>query len=106
MSNMNVKLLVVSSLNSGKTIEIAGNSCICFGRNERADWSCNDAYMNGRHFEVENFGNRAMIRDCQSNGGTWLNNTVIVGETELTEGDEIRAGRTRFTVLFFSNGDS
>jgi len=95
MSNMNVKLLVVSSLNSGTTIKIAGNSCISFGRNERADWSGDDACMNGRHFEVENFGNLAVIRDCQSNGGTWLNNTVIIGETELTEGDEIRAGRIR-----------
>lgn len=99
---MIINLLVVSSLNSGTTIEIVRNSCTSFGRNERADWFGDDSCMNSVHFEVENFGDRAVVRDCYSNRGTRLNNTSIIGETELTEGDEISAGRTTFRVLFFS----
>ncbi len=103
---MIIKLLVVSSLNSGTTIEIVPNSCTSFGRNEKADWFGDDACMNSVHFEVENFGDRFVVRDCDSNGGTRLNNTWIIGDTELTEGDEISAGRTTFRVLFFCDRDS
>ncbi len=102
---MIVKLLVVSSLNEGTTIEIVPNSCTSFGRNDRADWFGDDSRMSGLHFEVENIGDRAVVRDRCSIRGTRLNKSFITDETELAESDEISAGQTTCRVQFLSEGD-
>ena len=98
MSNRIVKLLIVSGLNAGTTIEIIPNSCISFGRNEKADWIVDDSRMSSLHFEVENLGDRVIVRDQYSNGGTRLNKSLVIDEMELTDGDEISAGLTTFRV--------
>ncbi len=57
--------------------------------------------MSRIHFEVENFGDRAVLRDRESRGGTWLNGRVV-NEQELQIGDQFRAGKTVFTVDFLA----
>ena len=53
--------------------------------------------MSGIHFEVENLGEYAEIRDQRSTNKTWLNNQVI-STSRLSSGDMIRAGKTFFAV--------
>lgn len=56
-----------------------------------------DNFMSGIHFEVENFGVYAEVRDQRSTNKTWLNNEVI-SSSRLSTGDIIRAGKTFFAV--------
>ncbi len=53
--------------------------------------------MTGVHFEVQNFGDYAVIRDKNSRNKTWLN-SVSIAEANLKSGDLIRAGKTEFLV--------
>ncbi len=53
--------------------------------------------MTGVHFELQNFGDHAEIRDKKSRNKTWVNN-VSIAEANLKSGDSIRAGKTEFLV--------
>jgi predicted component of type VI protein secretion system len=105
MSSRIVRLSIISRAYTGTTIEILANSRKSIGRNEKADYSVDDRCMTSLHFEVENFGDLAVIRDRGSRSGTWLNARLINDEMELVEGDEIRAGQTIFRVQFLRERD-
>lgn len=64
------------------------------GRSAAAQCSFNDDdHMSGIHFEVENFGSYAEVRDRRSTNRTWHNNQPITTAT-LKHGDRLRAGKT------------
>jgi pSer/pThr/pTyr-binding forkhead associated (FHA) protein len=97
-----VKLLLtaISGSREGKTFTIEPNECITFGRTNASHWSFeDDGHMSSIHFEVENLGADAEVRDRGSTNGTWLNNQKILTE-KLREGDRLRAGKTVLTVEF------
>ena len=95
--------LVLSTINGtteGATISVAPGECISVGRTTAAQESFpNDTHMSSLHFEVENFGSWAELRDKRSTNGTWLNNNRITAE-RLSDGDQIRAGTTLFAVQY------
>lgn len=96
---MIVKLTATHRDDLAITIEIEPGKCVRFGRT-LGDWIFdNDGHMSRLHFEVENFGGTAVLRDCDSCSGTYLNNRHVK-EIELQIGDQIRAGTTFFTVDF------
>jgi pSer/pThr/pTyr-binding forkhead associated (FHA) protein len=69
-----------------------------FGRIRPSDTTFeDDTFMSGVHFEVENRGEFAELRDLHSRNKTWLNNEPITS-VKLNQGDTIRAGRTLFQV--------
>ncbi len=97
---MKLLLTAITGSREGKTFTVEDNQCITFGRTSAATWSFeDDGHMSSIHFEVENLGHRAEIRDRGSTNGTWLNNEKIAKEP-LREGDRIRAGKTILTVEF------
>ncbi len=53
--------------------------------------------MSSIHFEVENFGDSAEVRDRRSTNRTWLNNSRVTSSL-LTHGDRLRAGKTIMAV--------
>ena len=55
--------------------------------------------MSSIHFEVENFGNRAEVRDRGSTNGTWLNNNKIARD-HFVKAIEFAQGKTILTVEF------
>ncbi len=53
--------------------------------------------MSSLHFEVENFGSYAEVRDLRSTNRTWLNNNFVTS-APLKHGDRLRAGKTVMAV--------
>jgi len=61
-----------------------------------------DNFMSSVHFAVECGAEGSRVRDRQSSNGTYLNGARIT-EAALSDGDEIRSGRTVFVVRFVAD---
>lgn len=59
------------------------------------DIEVDDASLSSRHFEIEVRKSEFFIRDLDSRNGTWVNGSRIRA-VQLSSGDTIGAGRTRF----------
>ncbi len=62
-----------------------------------SDVAIGDDFMSGIHFEIENNGNVAELRDRNSTNKTWVNHTKQV-KCPISPGDVIRAGKTLFSI--------
>ena len=62
-----------------------------------SDVAIEDNFMSGVHFEIENNGNVAELRDRNSTNKTFVNHTMQVKCT-ISPGDVIRAGKTIFSI--------
>lgn len=60
-----------------------------------------DNFMSGVHFEIENFGDYAELRDRNSTNKTWVNHSMQM-QCRIAHGDVIRAGKTQFSVRWES----
>ena len=67
------------------------------GRTIASDVAVEDNFMSGVHFEIENKGKFAELRDRNSTNKTWVNHVAQV-KCEISPGDVIRAGKTQFSV--------
>lgn len=84
----------------GAVVSVAAGERVTFGRTSASQRSFpQDTHMSSVHFEVENFEEWAELRDKRSTNGTWLNNNRVTAE-RLSDGDQIRAGTTVFSVQF------
>ena len=54
-----------------------------------------DHFMSSRHFEIQNCGGFAEVRDLNSTNKTWVNN-VAIANVKISSGDTLRAGKTTF----------
>ena len=93
--------LVLSIQNGSRAdtvFEVPAGQVRTVGRTHQSNVAIeDDNFMSGIHFEVENFGVYAEVRDQRSTNKTWLNNEVITS-SRLSTGDIIRAGKTFFAV--------
>ncbi len=95
---MKLLLRPTSGSHAGETFTVQPGECVTFGRTTASQWSfSDDGHMSSVHFEIENFGDRAEIRDRASTNGTWLNNSKIQRQY-LKQGDRLRAGTTVMVV--------
>ena len=67
------------------------------GRTIASDVAVEDTFMSGVHFEIENTGKFAELRDRNSTNKTWVNHAAQV-KCKISPGDVIRAGKTLFSV--------
>ncbi|MEQ1825626.1 MAG: FHA domain-containing protein [Pirellula sp.] len=97
--NRNLILSVQMGPWQGKRIAVPPGQTLTVGRLASAASVAFEAddFMSSVHFEVENQGSVAIARDLDSRNRTWVNNKII-SSVELQEGDEIRAGKTLFSV--------
>ena len=65
------------------------------GRSSDADVVIDDHFISGMHFEIQNRGEFAKVRDLKSTNKTWVNK-VSFTTTKLHSGEEFRAGKTTF----------
>ncbi len=101
---MKLLLTAISGACEGRTFSLEPNQCATFGRTTAATHCFeDDGHMSSIHFEVENFGTHAEIRDRGSTNGTWLNNQKVLAE-QLRDGDRLRAGKTIWTVELMRSG--
>jgi len=91
-------LSIKTGASAGNAVEIKLGQVLTIGRNKESDLCCDDNFMSGIHFEVENCGEFAIVRDRNSRNKTWVNN-IAISNQKLTSTDSIRAGRTLFALV-------
>jgi pSer/pThr/pTyr-binding forkhead associated (FHA) protein len=74
----------------------AGSSIV--GRTDHADVTLPDIAVARRHARVDVSGERVVIMDLGSPGGTWVNGGHVSSATELRPGDTVRLGTTTLTL--------
>ena len=94
---MKLILQVLSGKKYGQRIVVDCGQSTTIGRSTAAQNNFDDDHMSSLHFEVENFGDRAEVRDLKSTNRTWLNNNHITSSA-LKHGDRVRAGKTIMQV--------
>jgi FHA domain len=81
-------------LNPGSRFDLFGGLSI--GRSGEADIQIDDRYASGLHARIYAHRGHFYVEDLKSTNGTLLNDEVLAGEAELTQGDLIRIGDTEF----------
>jgi pSer/pThr/pTyr-binding forkhead associated (FHA) protein len=95
---MQLILEVVGGPSEGKRATVQAGQPLSVGRTDKAQLVIpNDPWLSGPHFTIEPAGESWVLRDLKSNQGTKLEG-VKISEAELFDGDEIRAGDSRFRV--------
>lgn len=99
---MRVTLVVNSGWDAGRTVDVLPGAELRVGRRAPSDTVVSaDVALSIIHFALEFDGRICRVRDVAGRGGTLVNGQRI--ETAvLNDGDEIRAGATRFNVRFDS----
>jgi pSer/pThr/pTyr-binding forkhead associated (FHA) protein len=72
-----------------------GDQPIAIGRDETADVTIDDAALSRRHFMIWREGDNYLIKDLDSQNGTWVDGQRARG-SKLRQNDCILAGRTLF----------
>ncbi len=91
-------IVVKSGPQSGQCFVVPFGGALSVGRTNAADVAIeDDHFMSGKHFEVQNCGDYAEIRDFKSTNKTWVNN-VAIATAKLQSGDTFRAGKTVFSL--------
>ncbi len=74
------------------------------GRHPESDIFLDDVTVSRRHVEVERTTTGYVVRDVGSLNGTYVNQTIIEGDTALTNGDEVQVGRFKLVFLAGTEG--
>jgi ABC transport system ATP-binding/permease protein len=72
-----------------------GDQAAAIGRDETADVTISDDTLSGRHFMIWREGDSYLIKDLNSQNGTWVDGQRVQGTT-LRHDVCIAAGRTLF----------
>ena len=97
-NTMQLTLEVVFGPSEGKKATAQSGQTLVVGRLDQAQLKIpNDPWLSATHFSVECTDGAFVLRDLQSNQGTKVEGVKVL-ETEIFDGDEIRAGDSRFRV--------
>jgi len=97
---MRVSLVVTAGPNEGLTIDFDGHDRFVVGRSSRTSvrFPNKDLYLSRHHFVVEVNPPLCRVTDLGSRNGTFVNDRRVE-KADLRDGDEVRAGHTRFRVV-------
>ena len=102
---MLVTLTIQNDYQASRRIVLRADQEMKVGRTEWADVAiARDKNMSSVHFVVQCKGDTCRIRDLNSTNGTFVNGEPVV-EAELTEGDQVLAGQTKFVVRIERSSD-
>jgi hypothetical protein len=95
---MRVVLEILDGPLLGRTVELNPGQSVSVGRTAKSQLMLpHDSFLSGLHFQIECTETGAMVKDCNSSNGTWVNGNKILNH-QLTNGDQVAAGQTRFKV--------
>ncbi len=95
---MELTLRIETGDAAGRVIPVPAGPMLRFGRLNTADVRLSDdPTLSGEHFGVRCDDGGGFVQDLGSRFGTLVNGTKVA-EAALRDGDEIRAGRTAFSV--------
>lgn len=91
-------LTILCGTRAGQRIVVACGETLRVGRTVQANLVVSDdPTMSARHFELECGQNTVLVRDLHSRNRLFLNGEAVT-EALLADGDQLRAGRTFFSV--------
>src|SRR5215831_13255109 len=102
---MRLVLEIVSGSNRGKQIKVEAGETVRVGRARPAEFALDDNFMSGLHFALKCDAKSCRVRDLNSRNGTKVNGELII-EAPLKDGDQLFAGRTKFSVRLESTRTS
>jgi len=105
-SDFEISLTVVEGPNQGRAFTFDRHDTFMVGRSPDAGFSLpeDDPYVSRNHFLIEVNPPACRVMDVNSHNGTKVNGAKIT-VTDLKDGDEIEAGKTRFKVRLRGKGD-
>lgn len=89
--------LIVSSESTTRAVALRERATI--GRGMESDLVVPDPILSRVHAEVQRRTDGYYIVDCGSRNGTFVNESPVVKERRLQDGDVVRAGECRFTFV-------
>lgn len=95
---MQVILEIQTGTLAGNQIRLKPGQLVRLGRTSKADFAFpDDSHMSGVHLVLECGEQECRLRDLDSRNGTLVNETTVKAAV-LRDGDQVTAGRTRFSV--------
>lgn len=95
---MRLTVTIRSGTRAGQRVLLAPEESLRVGRTSKADIAItDDPTMSGVHFVIEYLGDAVRVRDLESRNGLFVNGQQVV-EAAVQTGDQIRAGRTFFSL--------
>lgn len=95
---MNLKLIVTKGPEEGKVFYVNEGEAKLVGRGSKNQIHIAGTAISREHCRISNQGGVVTISDLNSKNGTLVNNSLILGEIEVTERDTIKLGLTTFFV--------
>lgn len=74
------------------------------GRHPDSDIFLDDVTVSRRHAEIERTSTGYLVRDVGSLNGTYLNQELVEGDTEMRNGDELQVGRFKLVYVAGAEG--
>ena len=87
------RLVVVAGPDEGKIFPLAGETLL-LGRSRATDTHLIDPHVSRVHCEIQRVGDRYLLRDFETPGGTFVNGHRVTEPHPLQAGDLIRIGLT------------
>ncbi|HET6882317.1 MAG TPA: DUF4123 domain-containing protein [Pirellulales bacterium] len=95
---MRLTITILSGTRAGQRYAVAPGDTLRIGRTSKADVAvADDPTMSAVHYELRCSDDQATVLDLQSRNGLFVNGQPV-GEAVLSDGDQLRAGRTFFGV--------
>lgn len=95
---LTITITILCGTRAGQRFVVACGETLRFGRTAKADvMVADDPTMSALHFELENGDTAIVARDLESRNKLFLNGDPVT-EAVLVDGDQLRAGRTYFSV--------
>ncbi|NUQ01762.1 MAG: FHA domain-containing protein, partial [Armatimonadetes bacterium] len=92
------RLLVLDGPHRGRVLEVKAAEPVVIGRSPRADLVINDTFVSREHATFFRRGDEVAVLDNDSSNGVYVNGERI-RMIHLTDGDEVRIGRTHFRFV-------
>ena len=98
--DVRLTITIQSGARTGQRILLVPEESLRVGRTSKADIAItDDPTMSGTHFLIEYSDGAPKVRDLGSRNGLFINGQQVL-EANVQTGDQIRAGRTLFSVLW------
>jgi serine/threonine protein kinase len=89
------RLLVLAGPDEGRTFPVNAGEALLLGRSRATEGRLIDPHVSRVHCQVQVEGERVVVTDFDSAGGTFVNGKKIVAKQDMQPGDLIRIGNTR-----------
>ncbi len=91
-------LIVEKGSSKGESLELPDEGRVVIGRSDKADFQIPDRFVSRTHFSIEPKEDRYVIRDLDSDNGTYVNGEVVE-QGVLEDGDHIQIGETYLSFV-------